>query len=234
MRWLIDWSRWKARKRQRRGLFRHVVGRPGAEFSTLVGVIATGEPRQRGDRRLLHPRPTGRSPKGVVHDVERGAPGDQVEQQPGDVEEHRGPVHAEHHEHRRCGFEVRESWLLLRAAMRPSVLAGIGWFWSVPPFWYSSETSGTVRSPSLVNLAQRTVVHSPWYLAIRLLVARLLALFSTSCFIVVHSLVTFMRWLFRVYFILLFYSVTVLHFLCFSFFRCVSRFIIVKVSLDNG
>lgn len=73
-----------------------------------MGVIATGEPRQRGDRRLLHPRPTGRSPKGVVHDVERGAPGDQVEQQPGDVEEHRGPVHAEHHEHRRCGFEVQD------------------------------------------------------------------------------------------------------------------------------
>lgn len=73
-----------------------------------MGVIAAGEPRQRGDRRLLHPRPTGRSPKGVVHNVERGAPSDQVEQQSGDVEEHRCPVHAEHHEHRWCGFEVQD------------------------------------------------------------------------------------------------------------------------------
>lgn len=98
-------SRRKTRKRQRRGLLRHVVGRPGAEFPPLVGVVATGQPRQRGDSRLLHPRPTGRSPKGVVHDVERGAAGGQVG--PGrDVEEHRGPVHAEHHEHRRRGFEV--------------------------------------------------------------------------------------------------------------------------------
>ena len=145
----FDSSRWKARKRQRRGFFRDVVGRPGAEFSTLVGVIAAGEPRQRGDRRLLHPRPTGRSPKGVVHNVERGAPGDQVEQQSGDVEEHRCPVHAEHHEHRWCGFEVRESWLLGRnwprmILIRATVLVFERNIWD-SSFTLPRESSATYR-----------------------------------------------------------------------------------------
>lgn len=101
-------TRWKTRKRQRRRFLRHVIGRSGSKFSSVVGVIATCQPRQCGHRCLLHPRSAGRPPKGVVYHLERVTSSDQVEQQSGNVEEHRGgPVHTQHHQHRWCGFEVR-------------------------------------------------------------------------------------------------------------------------------
>ena len=160
-------SRWKTRKRQRGGFLRHFVGRPSSKLSTVVGIVAASQPRQRGHRCLLHPRPTGRPSKGVVHHVERATASDQVERQPRDVEEHRGPVHAEHHQHRWCGFEVR---ILLLSTMLASVCSWqelAGWSWFVLLFWYLRGTSGTVRSPPS-NLVQCTVaVHSPCYRGIR-------------------------------------------------------------------
>jgi len=103
----ISAFRWKTRKRQRRGLLGNSVGRSSAEFSSVMGVVAPGESRQCGHRRFVHPGSASGSPEGLIYNVERGKAGEQVGGRPaGSEQECSGTVHAEHHQHRWCGFEV--------------------------------------------------------------------------------------------------------------------------------
>lgn len=79
-----------------------------------MGVIAAGESRQRGHRRFIHPGPASGSPEGLVYNLERDKAGEQVDGRPaGSEQERNGALHAEHHQHRRCGFEVRHTSLPL-------------------------------------------------------------------------------------------------------------------------
>ena len=100
------------RQRQRGRLLGDAVGRPATELATLLGILATRQSRQRSHRCILHPRSAatkpGCAPEGVVHDVQRAQADHEVDQSGGDEGEHRPATYAQHHEHRRCCYEVGE------------------------------------------------------------------------------------------------------------------------------